>query len=67
MRDVLFHECDGPTSFYRASGNVICDVCNQPYYKHHYCSNSKIPEDMNASSWPMYYLHVLCNGEHVKL
>ncbi len=50
-------------NFYRASGDVICQVCKLEYWKHPYCSNSRTSEDLGGN----YFLHILCNGEHVKL
>jgi hypothetical protein len=40
--------------FYRASGNVRCDLCDEEYRRH--------AEDPRNS-----LLHMLCNGERVKL
>ncbi len=46
--------------FYRASGNCICNVCGLTYYKH--------PHDPDVTDWDGNpWLHVLCNGERVKL
>lgn len=46
--------------YYRACGQCICDVCGKEYFKH--------PFDF----WELSYtgepfLHVLCNGDRVKL
>jgi len=40
--------------FFRASGDCLCPRCSYEYWKH--------PEDA-VEEW----LHVLCNGERVKL
>ena len=45
---------------YRAAGDCICDYCGQIYIKH--------PLDHYEESYDgNYYLHVLCNGDRVKL
>ncbi len=49
--------------YYRAGHLVICDICKKEYWRHPYCGNSKLPEDMGEG----YFLHILCNGDHVKL
>ena len=61
MIKVIEHKCD--LKSIRRSGNLICSFCNLEYGRHPYCGNSKLPEDMGEG----YFLHVLCNGEHVKL
>lgn len=43
-----------PPEFYRASGDVICDLCGESYYKH-------------GQHNPFYWLRVLCSNEVVKL
>lgn len=53
------------TDCVRASGEVICDRCGNPYRKHRYCVQSELPR--NGSRYPSYFLHVLCDGTHVKL
>lgn len=45
--------------FYRAAGDCICGVCKLPYRKHPF---------HKATDWQGEpFLHVLCNGENVKL
>ena len=66
MIDVLHHECD-VLNFYRTNGYMICKDCGQEYWKHPYCGNSELPESMRSSTRKEYFLHVLCNGEHIKL
>lgn len=45
---------------YRASGACLCEDCGEPYLKH--------PMDFFALSYDDEpYLHVLCNGDRVKL
>lgn len=45
---------------YRAAKDCICDYCRQIYIKH--------PLDHYEESYDgSYYLHVLCNGDRVKL
>lgn len=61
MIKILKHECD--LQSYRTNGNMICKICNLEYWKHPYCGNSKLPENMGNG----YFLYVLCNGEHIKL
>ena len=46
--------------FIRASGDCVCPVCGETYYKHPY--NLDIV-DGNGYPW----LHVLCDGTLVKL
>jgi hypothetical protein len=65
MIEVLNHDCDG--DFYRTEGDMICKDCGKEYWRHPYCGNSEYGESMTASFYKQYYLHVLCNGEHIKL
>jgi len=44
----------------RASGLCICDQCGKDYYAHPYASEAR-----DRDNEP--YLHVLCNGDIVKL
>lgn len=46
--------------FYRASGACICDACGKEYYSHPYATEARDRDNMP-------YLHVLCNGDIVKL
>ena len=46
--------------FYRADGNCICKICNKLYIDH--------PMSKEYLSWVCEpYLHILCNGDLVKL
>lgn len=47
----------------RASGDVICDSCQEPYRKHPYCRGHVTM----MTGEPEYYLHVACDGRHLKL
>lgn len=49
------------------TSNVICYLCDKEYMQHPYCGQSELPESMRSSSYKEYYIHVLCNGKHVKL
>lgn len=44
----------------RASGDVECEQCSKLYRDHPYCAGSRLPDNH-------YFLHVLCDGTHVKL
>ena len=44
----------------RASGLCICSDCGEDYYSHPYVSEARDDEGMP-------FLHVLCNGDIVKL
>lgn len=48
----------------RADGRCLCPDCGQEYYRHPYCSNSRFED---GAGFVCYYLHVLCDGSHVKL
>lgn len=58
--------CD-TANMVRIDGRYICPVCELPPRKHPYCKGSPLPESMCSSSFPEYFLHVLCDGRHVKL
>lgn len=62
---VVFHECD-PLDFHRA-GNLTCEACGKEYSQHPYCGKSQLPTSMSSSTFPQYFIHVLCDGTHVKL
>jgi len=49
--------------FIRVDGRVLCETCHKPYYDHPYCAGqiSTIGGD------PQYYIHVACDGRHLKL
>jgi hypothetical protein len=58
----------GGADFFRADGRCMCNLCGHVYSSHPYCVNSKLPDSMQSSELhPDYALHVLCNGNHVKL
>ncbi len=60
--------CEGEEKFFRADGGCLCPSCSRPYRVHPYCANSALPESTQCSSISKeYILHVLCNGDHVKL
>ncbi len=50
----------------RTGTDMVCK-CGIPYRLHPHCANSKLPESMASLSRPEYFLHVICNGRHVKL
>jgi ribA/ribD-fused uncharacterized protein len=53
-------EDDDLNKAYRASGNCICNICGKKYYDH--------PMSAKYKSWQNeMYLHILCNGDLVKL
>jgi hypothetical protein len=61
---IIYHsDCDGNETFIRASGKCVCE-CGKFYWQHPYCSNSKFIDDLGRDD---YYLHILCDGTHVKL
>ena len=47
----------------RVSGEAICEVCHQPYRKHPYCRG----QVTMMTGVPEYFLHVHCDGSHLKL
>jgi hypothetical protein len=47
----------------RASGDVICADCQQPYWKHPYCRGCVT----TMTGEPEYFIHVSCDGTHLKL
>lgn len=51
--DEIFKKIDADTWF-RADGNCLCTVCNEPYKKH---------KNVESIEW----LTILCNGDLVKL
>lgn len=59
-----FEQLAGETTrgpkFRRASGEVVCRVCNKTYYKHPFAM-----EHLDYQDEP--FLHRLCNGDLVKL
>lgn len=64
IKNIINHsDCDGNDTFLR-TGNLVCPICDKQYSKHPYCSNSKYIDSLGRDE---YYLHVLCNGTHVKL
>jgi len=61
----IYHsDCDGNEAFIRAGGECVCKICGKYYWEHPYCSNSRFTDGLDRDS---YYLHVLCDGVHVKL
>jgi hypothetical protein len=46
----------------RASGDAICSMCNKPYRKHPYCRGCI----STISGEPEYFIHVACDGLHLK-
>ena len=48
----------------RTSGDCICLQCNKRYWEHPYCAQAV---NEGCYGFNSYFLHVLCNGEHVKL
>lgn len=55
----------GAADFLRASGDCLCVKCELPYYQHPCCANSE--DAIAATTYPVYTLHVLCDGTHVHL
>ena len=55
----LTHE-ELASRFYRASGECICSECGRDYYSHPYASEARDRDDQP-------YLHIICNGDIVKL
>ena len=55
---------DCRTDIVRASGDVECEQCANPYRDHSYCAGSELRD---TGFYPQYFLHVLCDGTHVKL
>jgi len=55
--------CDN-YDFVHASGDCICLICMQPYWKHSYCAQS---QNESCYIFGEFFLHVLCDGQHVKL
>lgn len=53
VQDVIY-------SVYRASGQCICDCCGKEYWRH------KMDKDIIGLHGSPF-LHVLCNGDRVKL
>ena len=53
-------ESDTEVEFLRASGDVICEDCGKKYYDH-----PMDRENLDFNDGP--FLHILCNGERVKL
>ncbi len=47
----------------RASGDVICEECGKPYRLHPYCRG----QVTMMTGVPEYFLHVGCDGRHLKL
>jgi hypothetical protein len=59
--------CSGAELLRRADGDCACPKCGLAYRLHPHCANSRLSDAMAASTRPEFYLHVLCNGDHVKL
>lgn len=51
----------------RASDDCLCGGCGLAYRLHPHCANSKLGPALSSSVQPEYFLHVLCDGRHVKL
>ncbi len=47
----------------RASGDVLCEPCGKPYRLHPYCRG----QVTMMTGVPEYFLHVDCEGRHLKL
>lgn len=47
----------------RASGDVVCEACQKPYRLHPYCRG----QVTMMTGVPEYFLHVHCDGTHLKL
>lgn len=58
---------DGCEEDFIRAGDLDCEKCKEPYRKHPYCRQSQLPESMRAGRWAEFYIHVLCDGRHVKL
>lgn len=56
----LAGEADDAVDFYRASGNCICEQCGEFYICH-----EMDREHLGFQGEP--FLHILCNGDRVKL
>lgn len=54
----------GIAQMVRTDGACLCPKCRLPHADHPYCANSELK---TGESPPAYYLHVLCDGQHVKL
>ena len=60
MSDIACFGSSEQTPFYRANGDCICPDCGKRYMDH--------PMDKWVLSFDGYpILHILCNGERVKL
>lgn len=51
----------------RTDGRCKCPKCGLEHRLHPYCANSKLGPNQSSSTFPEYFLHVLCDGRHVKL
>lgn len=51
---ILENHIEPPENWYRTGGDCICTTCNKVYYDHPHL-------------FPWIVLHVLCNGDCVKL
>jgi hypothetical protein len=60
-RTVLTCRDDCNADMIRASGDVVCAICDRVYRKHPRCRGHY------DRSGEYYWLHVLCDGLHVKL
>ncbi len=47
----------------RVSGTMLCRECGKCYYDHPYCRGQRMAESMGGS----VFLHVACDGRHLKL
>ena len=64
MIEIIHTEgCDN-SNFERTSGKLICLSCNKKYWQHPYCAQAVSEECHGFNS---YFVHVLCDGRHVKL
>ena len=54
---------DCEAELFRVDGRMLCGTCKKPYYDHPYCKGqvSTIGGD------PYYFIHVACDGRHLKL
>lgn len=55
--------CKGPETATRTE-DMKCAVCDKLYSRHPYCVESKA---VYGGEVMYYYIHVLCDGRHVKL
>jgi len=62
-RSGLACELDCEIEMVRAGGNVICETCGKEYWRHPYCRGYVTM----LTGEPMYYIHVACDGRHLKL